>query len=75
MIYSPNFADAAIIAVLISYRLLNKVIEIKKIEKSNEISEQKFNKLNEDFVQLKNTVDSLKVKEQLVNSLGFGAKK
>lgn len=75
MIYSPNFADAAIIAVLISYRLLNKVVEIKKIEKSNEISEQKFNKLNEELINLKNTVDSLKVKEQLVNSLGFGAKK
>ena len=75
MIYSPNFADAAIIAVLISYRLLNKVVEIKKIEKSNEISEQKINKLNEDLSNLKNTVDSLKVKEQLVNSLGFGAKK
>lgn len=75
MIYSPNFADAAIIAVLISYRLLNKVVEIKKIEKSNEISEQKFNKLSEELINLKNTVDSLKVKEQLVNSLGFGAKK
>lgn len=75
MIYSPNFADAAIVAVLISYRLLNKVVEIKKIEKSNEISEQKINKLNEDLSNLKNTVDSLKVKEQLVNSLGFGAKK
>lgn len=75
MIYSPNFADAAIIAVLISYRLLNKVVEIKKIEKSNEISEQKFNKLSEELINLKNNVDSLKVKEQLVNSLGFGAKK
>jgi peptidoglycan hydrolase CwlO-like protein len=75
MIYSPNFADAAIVAVLISYRLLNKVVEIKKIEKTNELAEEKFNKLHEDLVNLKNTVDSLKVKEQLVNSLGFGTKK
>lgn len=75
MIYSPNFADALIVFGLIGYRLINKVVEIKKISKTNELAEEKFNKLNEDLVNLKNTVDSLKVKEQLVNSLGFTQKK
>lgn len=74
-IYSPNFADALIVFGLIGYRLINKVVEIKKISKTNELAEEKFNKLNEDLVNLKNTVDSLKVKEQLVNSLGFTQKK
>lgn len=75
MIYSPNFADAVIVFVLIGYRIANKLVEIKKIEKSNELAEEKFNKLEENYTNLKNMVESLKVKEQLVNSLGFGAKK
>lgn len=70
-----TFADAAILFILVGYRLVNKVIEIKKIEKSNQIAEDKFNKVSEELQALKLNVDSLKIKEQLVNNLGFGVKK
>lgn len=74
MVYSPNLSDALIVCILISYRLLNKVVEIKKIDKLNEISEDRFNKVDSEVSSLRLTVESLKVKEQFINNLGFGKK-
>lgn len=74
MIYSPNFADALIVGILISYRLLNKVVEIKKIDKLNELSQDRFNKVDAEVNSLRLTVESLKVKDQFINNLGFGKK-
>jgi predicted membrane protein len=65
-----GFADSVIAISIIFYNLINKVVEIKKIEKLNEVQAEEINKVKEEITNLRNNVESIKTKDQFVQSLG-----
>lgn len=75
IILPVGFADAIIALGIISYNLFNKLIEIKKNEKIAEKEQEEINKVREELNQIKGTMESIKVKEQFAQSLGFGQPK
>ena len=56
---------------LISYNLINKYLEIQKIQKINEFQSEEINNVRAELVNIKNSVESIKIKDNLVNSMGF----
>jgi hypothetical protein len=66
-----SFADAAVLLVLLAYRPVSQLLKLQEKQKISDANKLKFETVSEEIAEVKKTLESIKVKEQVLNSFGI----
>lgn len=66
-----SFADAAVLLVLLAYRPVSQLLKLQEKQKISDANKLKFEDVASEIAEVKKTLDSIKTKEQVLNSFGI----
>jgi hypothetical protein len=66
-----SFADAAVLLVLLAYRPVSQFLKLQEKQKISDANNLKFESISEEISEVKKTLESIKVKEAVINSFGI----
>lgn len=66
-----SFADAAVLLVLLAYRPVSQFLKLQEKQKISQANEAKFTEVAEEISEVKKTLESIKIKESVLNSFGI----
>lgn len=66
-----SFADAAVLLVLLAYRPISQLLKLQEKQKISDANKLKFETVSEEIAEVKKTLDSIKIQENMKQSFGI----
>jgi uncharacterized membrane protein YhiD involved in acid resistance len=66
-----SFADAAVLLVLLAYRPVSQLLKLQEKQKISDANKLKFETVSEEIAEVKKTLDSIKIQENMKQSFGI----
>jgi uncharacterized membrane protein YhiD involved in acid resistance len=71
ILLSATFPDALVLLVLLAYRPVSQYIKLQEKQKISNENKIKFEDIATDIADVRKTLESIKTKEQVLNSFGI----
>jgi uncharacterized membrane protein YhiD involved in acid resistance len=66
-----SLPDAAVLLVLLAYRPVSQWLKLQEKQKISQANEEKFQEVAGEINEVKKTLESIKIKESVLNSFGI----